>query len=146
MRSTMKCKTLGLAVTTLVLAAGCAGGRSAIANPSPEAGRIRAQTPARGSIVAREEIRSVETGFTALEVLRRLRPEFLGRHATPMPGDNEEGFAVVYLDGVRLGGLETLQDIPVTTIIEMRYLRPSAAVERLGKSHRGGVILVSTIR
>jgi len=88
----------------------------------------------------------VEAGFTALQVLRHLRPEFLGRHATPMPGDNEEGFAVVNLDGVRLGGLETLEDIPVTTIVEIRYLRPPAAVERLGKSHRGGVILVSTIR
>ena len=145
MRSTTKCR-IGMAVTTLVLAAGCAGGRSAFGNPAPEARRIRAQTPTRGSIVAREEIRSVESGFTALQVLRRLRPEFLSRHATPLPGDNEEGFAVVYLDGVRLGGLETLEDIPVTTIVEMRYLRPSTAVERLGKNHRGGVILVSTIR
>ena len=145
MRSTTKCR-IGMAVTTLVLAAGCAGGRSAFANPAPEAGRIRAQTPASGSIVAWEEIRSVEAGFTALQALRRLRPEFLSRHATPLPGDNEAGFAVVYLDGVRLGGLETLEDIPVTTIVEMRYLRHSNAEVRMGKNHRGGVILVSTIR
>jgi len=145
MRSTTKYR-IGLAVTTLVLAAGCAGGRSAFANPEPEVGRIRAQTPSRGSIVAWEEIRSVEAGFTALQALRRLRPEFLSRHATPLPGDNEAGFAVVYLDGVRLGGLETLENIPVTTIVEMRYLRHSNAEVRMGKNHRGGVILVSTIR
>ena len=145
MRSTTKCR-IGMAITTLVLAAGCAGGRSAFANPAPEAGRIRAQTPTRGSVVARDEIRSVESGFTALQALRRLRPEFLNRHAAPLPGNNEEGFAVVYLDGVRLGGLETLEDIPVTTIAEIRYLRASTAAERLGKNHRGGVILVSSIR
>ena len=145
MRSTTK-RRIGIAVTTLVLAAGCAGGRSTISNPVPEAGRIRAQTPSRGSIVAWEEIRSVEAGFTALQALRRLRPEFLSRHATPLPGDNEAGFAVVYLDGVRLGGLETLENIPVTTIVEMRYLRHSNAEVRMGKNHRGGVILVSTLR
>jgi hypothetical protein len=138
---------IGTAVTALVLGTGCMTGRSGTADPSPEMARpIRAQTPTRANLVAQEEIRSVETGYTALEAVRRLRPEFLNRHATPMPGDAEEGFAVVYLDGVRLGELKTLENIPVTTIVEIRYLRPSAAAQWLGKHHRGGVIAVSTIR
>lgn len=145
MRTTIQ-HQIGTAITALALVTGCAASRSAVAVPSPEARPIRAQTPTRASLVAQEEIRSVETGYTALEAVRRLRPEFLNRHATPMPGDAEEGFAVVYLDGVRLGGLKTLENIPVTTIVEIRYLRPSAAAQWLGKNHRGGVIAVSTIR
>jgi len=145
MRTTIQ-HQIGVALTVLVAATGCMAGRSAVADPSPEARPLRAGTPTRGNLVAQDEIRSVETGYTAFEAVRRLRPEFLSRHATPMPGDFEEGFAVVYLDGVRLGGLQTLENIPVTTIVEIRYLRPSAAVERFGKHHRGGVILVSTIR
>ena len=132
-------------LTLLSLAAGCAAGQT-VPNPSPEAAPMRAQTPGRGSIVARDELRRIETGHTAFEAVRRLRPEFLSRHAAPLPGDTEQGFAVVYLDGTRLGGLETLEGIPVTTIVEIRFLRASAAVERLGKNHRGGVILVSTVR
>jgi hypothetical protein len=136
-----------LGITALILATGCATGRSAVADPFPAAARsLRAQSPTRASIVSVDEIRSIETGYTALEAVRRLRPEFLSRHATPRPGDAEEGFAVVYMDGVRLGGLQTLANIPVTTIVEIRYLRTSAAAEQFGRTHRGGVILVSTIR
>ncbi len=122
-------------------------GRSGTADPSPETARpIRAQYSTRAHLVAQEEIEDAEPGFNALEAVRRLRPEFLNRHATPMPGDAEAGYAVVYLDGVRLEGLKTLETTAASPIIEIRYLLPSAAVERLGKNHRGGVILVRTIR
>ena len=136
---------LGAATLALVLTAACQAGRSPVAAPAPEANpSLRTQVPFRYQVVSAEEIQNVETGYTALEALRRLRPEFLGRHAPPRPGDNEAGFAVVYLDGVRLGGLETLENIPVNTILEIRYLRPAAAADQLGRNHRGGVILVKT--
>ena len=79
---------LALVFTTLVLGAGCAPGRSAMSGPTPESGsRLRAQAPTRANVVDQEEIRAVETGYTALEAVQRLRPEFLGRHAAPRPGD-----------------------------------------------------------
>lgn len=145
MRTTIQ-HQIGLGVLSLMLGTGCMAGRSAVADPAPEARPLRAQSPTRANLVAQDEIRSVETGYTALEAVRRLRPEFLSRHATPTPGDAEEGFAVVYMDGVRLGGLQTLANIPVTTIVEIKYLRTSAAADQFGRTHRGGVILVSTIR
>ncbi|HEX7024367.1 MAG TPA: hypothetical protein VF187_06085 [Gemmatimonadales bacterium] len=138
---------LALVFTTLVLGGGCAAGRSALAGPTPESGsRLRAEGPTRANVVDQAEIRAVETGYTALEAVQRLRPEFLSRHAAPRPGDMEEGFAVVYLDGIRLGGLQTLRNIPVSTIVQIRYLRPFDAAQWLGRTHRGGVIAVSTTR
>jgi len=146
MRTTIS-QQIGLAATALVLGTGCMTGRSAMADPSPEPARpARVSTPTRANIVAIDEIQSVEAGFTALEAVRRLRPEFLRRHVTPMPGDREGGFAVVYLDGTRLGGPETLATISAASVIEIRYLRSTSAVEQLGRNHRGGAILVSTIR
>lgn len=146
MRTTIP-QQIGLAVTALVLGTGCMTGRSAMSDPSPEpAPPLRVTTPTRANLVAVDEIQSVEPGVTALEAVRRLRPEFLHRHVTPMPGDAEGGYAVVYLDGTRLGGPETLATISAASVIEIRYLRSSAAVEQVGRNHRGGAILVSTIR
>jgi len=141
---------LGPALATLLLTAlttGCLSGQAAVSSPAPDpTPSLRAKSEHRGPVVEQTEIRSMERGLTAFEAIRRLRPEFLNRHSAPTPGDVEAGFAVVYLDGMRLGGLETLESLSVTTIARIRYLRPAAAVAELGKTHRGGVILVSTVR
>ena len=107
---------------------------------------LRPATFGRSNVVEQEEIRAADTGPSAYEAIRRLRPEYLTRRATPQPGDAEEGYPVVYLDGVRLGGLETLKNIPLDTITRIRFLRASEAAQWLGRTHRGGVIAVSTTR
>ena len=107
---------------------------------------LRPATFGRSNVVEQEEIRSADAGPSAYEAIRRLRPEYLTRRATPQPGDPEEGYPVVYLDGVRLGGLETLKNIPLDTVTRIRFLRASEAAQWLGRTHRGGVIAVSTIR
>ena len=107
---------------------------------------LRPATLERSNVVEQEEIRAAETGPSAYEAIRRLRPEYLTRRANPQPGDAEEGYPVVYLDGVRLGGLETLKNIPLDTITRIRFLRASEAAQWLGRTHRGGVIAVSTVR
>ena len=107
--------------------------------------RPRART--RSSVVEIEELRAVEGGSTALMAVRRLRPEFLVRHAPPRPGEQgESGYAVVYLDGARLGGPEMLESIPASVIYRIRFLRASEAAAWVGREHRGGVIAVTTIR
>lgn len=134
-------------LAAVVLAAGCTAGQSSLAelSPTPHSTYNRV-AGANSTVLAHEEIRSVEVGPSALELLRRLRPEFLTTHGIPNPRDAAETYAMVYLDGIRLGGLETLQDIPVSTILEIRYLRSTAAAELVGKNFRGGVIAVQTIR
>lgn len=108
---------------------------------------LRPPTPARARIVELEELQAMDAGSTALTAIRRLRPEFLARHAPPRPGEaGETGYAVVYLDGTRLGGPETLETIPLSLVYRIRFLRASEAAAWVGREHRGGVIAVSTTR
>lgn len=124
----------------LLLQAGC------LASQTPNAqGRLRPEISRRSDVVAAEEIRTVEIGQNALDALRRLRPEFLKRGPT-VPEDPEAGYPAVYVDGVRLGGPETLKDIPTGSIQEIRFIKAGEAYEKFGRHHRGGVIAVSTGR
>lgn len=48
----------------------------------------------------------------------------------------------VYVDGVRRGGPETLEQIPKSSIKEMQRLRGTDATQRFGVDHENGAILV----
>lgn len=134
------------ALGLLLLGTACQPGGSPLRGPDPQLATLRPRMTGRLDLVSQEEIQSVEPGATTFDAVRRLRPELLRRHATPIGADPEGGFAVVYLDGVRLGGLETLADVAAAAVIEIRYLRAAAALEAVGRNHRGGVLLVSTTR
>jgi hypothetical protein len=112
-----------------------------------DAATLRPRTKSWARVVELEELQAMEGGSNALMAVRRLRPEFLARHAAPRPGEvGETGYAVVYLDGARLGGPETLQTIPLAIVYQIRFLRASEAAAWVGREHRGGVIAVSTTR
>jgi hypothetical protein len=112
-----------------------------------EAATLRPRTKSRARVIELEELQGMEAGSNALDATRRLRPEFLARHAPPRPGETSEtGYAVVYLDGTRLGGPETLATIPLSFVYRIRFLRASEAAAWVGREHRGGVIAVSTTR
>jgi hypothetical protein len=53
---------------------------------------------------------------------------------------------VVFRDGVRLGGLEYLDDMDMLDVWEFRYLSASDATNRYGTGYPGGIILVFTRR
>ena len=50
----------------------------------------------------------------------------------------------VYLDGVRMGGVETLRTIDVRPVTYIRYFDGIAATARWGLDHGAGAIYVST--
>lgn len=90
--------------------------------------------------ITRSEIESVP-GNTALDAVRRLRPQFLrarrsevGREALVLPS--------VYVDGVRLGDLRLLETIHLRSVLEIQYYSPNEAHMRWGVGHEGGVIHV----
>lgn len=91
-------------------------------------------------IVTGLELRTVR-GVSTLEVIQRLRPEFfLGSARSPLDGDLQ-----VYLDGVYQGGVWALRTIPVSMIVEVRYLTASAASDRFGPyRQRASAIAVKT--
>jgi hypothetical protein len=143
------------ALITLALVLPCSGlAAQAPAQPvsstrvaEAEAATLRPHTKSRARVVELEELQGMEAGSSALAAIRRLRPEFLARHAPPRPGEvGETGYAVVYLDGTRLGGPETLETIPLSFVYRIRFLRASETAAWVGREHRGGVIAVSTTR
>lgn len=90
--------------------------------------------------ITRSELESME-GVTALDAIRRLRPEFLrsrraelARQALVLP--------VVYLDGTKLGELGLLESIHLRSVLEIQYFSPTEASMRWGLGHEGGVIHV----
>jgi hypothetical protein len=90
----------------------------------------------RFEIQARPELRS------ALDAVRTLRPAFL--RTRPTGSIQNQAPIVVYVDGVRRGGPETLAGIPAPVVGEIRYLKGNDATTRFGMGHENGAILVTT--
>ena len=52
--------------------------------------------------------------------------------------------AVVYLDGVRYGKLESLRTLNIDEIREIEFISAGDATTRYGTDHLGGAILIRT--
>lgn len=145
----MKDTRLGaLARSSLLLVlAGCAaaggGGAGAV---RPEGGSDRTDAPIgeHGTVMKAADIERLETAVTALDVVRRLRPELLSRRGGSTLTAPFGTYPTVYVNRMYQGGLDHLQTIPASSIVEIRYLRAVAAADWLGRVHPGGVIAVST--
>jgi hypothetical protein len=98
-------------------------------------------TQSRRDVITYEQIQSVSVS-TAMEVIERLRPEYVrGRGRTSFDGADAT-LPVVYVDGVRAGGVEALRTISANDVREIRYVNATDATTRYGTGHTGGVIEV----
>jgi hypothetical protein len=104
-----------------------------------------APTPRRTStFLAAEEIlaANVDRG-TVYDAISRLRPNWLTRGTTSYDPPTTE-FAVVFVDGRRLGELESLRSIDANQIEDVRYYSAAEAGGRFGlQGGLSGVIEVS---
>ena len=89
------------------------------------------------------ELRKVE-GFTALDAVRRLRPEFL--QSTEAPAALSRTGPSVYENGHYSGGIEQLAEIPLGLVVDVQRLSFVEAKNLFGVTCRceGGVISVRT--
>lgn len=99
----------------------------------------------RGSIITQEEIQAV--GATNLyDVVLRLRPGWLtGRGVQNFGG--QTGMILVYHDGIRMGEVSALREIPPNYVVVVRYLDGSSAAGLPGIRSReivAGAIMVSS--
>jgi hypothetical protein len=78
---------------------------------------------------------------TAYEALTLLRPTFLTSPRGWTPG----GGPVVYLDGVRLGGVERLRNVLATAVSEIRLLTAGEATLLYGAGHLAGAVVVTSV-
>lgn len=120
--------------------------------PAEAAARVRR----RPDLISAEEIallpKNVQTAAEAVQVLRpqMLRPR--GGGVAPASGGGmadaggTSGVAVLYVyqDGVRVGDIRALEQIPITQVASIRLLNASDATQRFGTGHPVGAILVSS--
>lgn len=78
------------------------------------------------------------------EAVRALRPNWLRPRGRVSLTRTAAGDVVIYMDGTRVGGPEYLRRVPVNDVSVLRYLNASAATNRFGTGHAGGVIMVTT--
>lgn len=80
--------------------------------------------------------------LTAYDAVRQERPRWLRvRGPNSFTSMNP---IVVYVDGMRHGGVETLQTLPTMVVELIRYYGASEAQSRFGLGHTNGAIEVTT--
>lgn len=105
--------------------------------------RAAPDRPARQRhVITAQEIGDLNVS-TAYDVVRQLRPEFLRSRGTSSVRQSGGDFAIVYINGMRAGGLDQLNGIRATDVDTIRYISAADATTRWGTGHAGGVIEVT---
>jgi len=121
-------KALAALFYSMAVFSGCAVQNRAELGPSPRPGGVAA-------ISEEDIVKSHAT--TALEAVERLLPMYLTSKVDLAPTAERE----VYLNGIRLGGVNELRWIPAREVKEIRFVRAiDGSVYGVGRS--GGAILV----
>jgi hypothetical protein len=104
-----------------------------------------------GGVVSTREILTAEemsrtTALTAYDAIQVRRPAFLAgaQRRALRDVDQPDTRPVVSVNGIYYGEVESLRDIPVREIKEIRFLEANDATRVLGSAYAGGVIMVTT--
>ncbi len=125
-----------IAVLALVLTGtGCAAA-SSTTRPVGSAGR---------EVITAAEIVAARVQ-DVYQAVAQLRPEFLRRRGIPMVQTYRTPEVLVFLDDVEFGTVESMRNIPLVRVRQIRYLSPTEAKLRWGGRNPGGVIHVTTLR
>ncbi len=96
---------------------------------------------ANPNLITQQEVQASNQS-NAFEVVNALRPQWL--RVRGMQSVHHQGTVVVYYDDTRLGGPETLRQIPANAIVSLRFVDQVTATQRWGLDHGHGAIVVST--
>ena len=151
----MRTATSAALAAALVLLAACGA-------PAPETSPAPAPAPAPGATAAapadsasarprfsrdmltEQEILQANVTTNALDAVQRLRPQWLRIRGSATVPENDGTTAIqAWLNGRHLGDVQTLRDIPVGQIIDMRWVEPIQARQRYGPGNARGVIAVN---
>lgn len=137
----MKIRSFSLIAALVVAAApGCASSPSgAGASQQSQPSSARRGSPDR---ITQEELATIDVQ-NALQAVQRLRPSFLqnrgGASSSITQGPQD---VVVYVDQTKMGGPNTLSQIPISDVKEIQHLSGTDATQRYGTGHGSGVIIV----
>jgi hypothetical protein len=140
-------------IVVLIAAVACATPSGGSSGASPDGG---AATPARAHRGATAPITQDELQDPAiaadnvLDAIRALRPAFFNSRNASLdadnPGLNRKGEILASIDGAGLTQLSALRSIPVSQVMEIRYLSSTDAAQRFGTTSTGGPIILVTTR
>lgn len=139
----MRIQLVSFAATVAVFA--CAGGSQGGGGAAAPAAATGATSRRQGNVITSEEI-AKSSGSTALDVVRQLRSQWLITRGVAGANDPGAGGIMVYVDGVRRGGLESLEQIGVEQLGQIRFLDANNATTRYGTGHPNGAIEITTKR
>ncbi|MDE3172060.1 MAG: TonB-dependent receptor plug domain-containing protein [Gemmatimonadota bacterium] len=119
----------------LTMAAGCASGGATGASSAP------LRNP---DVITESELVSAPYS-NAYDAIQHLRPQMLVQRAGSGSSSltQQSSYAIkVYMDGVPIGGVADLRQIPLAGIKEIRYLGPTEATQRFGTGNVAGAIVI----
>ena len=133
-----------LCALPLSLVAGCASSPNAL--PSRALTADIDGTRGGSNHITAAELQSVNAP-TTLDVVRRLRPEFLRVSARANPAADPSELSV-YVDRSYVGDVSWLASIPIVRIRDIAFLHPAEARMQFGSGCHcdGGVLVVQTER
>lgn len=135
-------RAIPIALLLVSATVGCAGGASI--GGSPATTSTTAPRPARGPAnqITTAEIEAATSELrTALDLVQRLRPAMLRARDASASAD-----VLAYVDGVRLGTWQALDQVQRSLIREIRYYSPLEATQKWGTGHLSGAVEVSLRR
>jgi len=120
-----------------LMVASCTSGKGATSSTSTQLDRR--------NLITYEEIKAARTaGWSAWDLIAQMRPTFLRARGTTSLRDPSQVRAVVYVDGMLYGKLESLRNLNVEEIREIEFISSGDATTRFGTDHLGGAILIRT--
>ncbi|HEY6808877.1 MAG TPA: hypothetical protein VI160_08835 [Gemmatimonadales bacterium] len=129
--------TLRAAALAAGLATWACGGSAHTGGPAP----VRHDP----DLVTAEELASLPGNRTLFEALTSLRPAWFRTNPSALLQDRETD-VTVYMDRSKLGGSETLREITVRGVREVRHYSATEAEAQFGPGNLHGVIQVVTTR
>ena len=113
----------------VVVAAGCSATGGA------------ARTSSRSDMISLDDLRAANQ-LNLYDAVRAVRPNWL--RARSPNSFQRPGQVQVYFDDTRVGGVETLRNLPTQGVMYIRWYDPISASSRWGLDHDQGAIVVST--
>lgn len=90
--------------------------------------------------ISPQQVQEARPVSNAYALVQRLRPNWLEKRGTSSIRNPSD--IVIYVDGSRRGGPDSLRQISVANVQSMRYMNPNQATLRYGSGHDHGVIQV----
>jgi hypothetical protein len=112
---------------------------------SSNASRGESPTPNKDpDVITADELAKTSGGSTVYDAVRQLRPNWEMRARPTAVVRQNQAQLIVYVDGTRYGGFDSLRLLKWRGVDSIRYYSPGSAEAQFGSGHLLGAIEVKT--